>query len=93
MLRQDPPLYAMLSNTTAVIRDNKIIIITDYPEFKNTLLEDNRFTVLDKAIQEVTGRRIRAAVRCTAAQPAPAQENNPLKNFTDKIDEFKNNNF
>lgn len=93
VLRQDPPLYAMLSNTTAVIRDNKIIIITDYPEFKNTLLEDNRFTVLDKAIQEVTGRRIRAAVRCTAAQPAPAQENNPLKNFTDKIDEFKNNNF
>jgi DNA polymerase III subunit gamma/tau len=88
VLSYDPPLFGILSTTSAVIRNNKIIILTDNPDLKKYLIENKRYETLDKSIQEVTGRHISAAIKVTGEIQKPTANKSPLEGFIAKAEEF-----
>ncbi len=88
VLSYDPPLFGILSTTDAKIKNNKIVIYTDNPDLKRYLLENKRYETLDKSIQEVTGRHIRAAISVTGEKPKPSANKSPLEGFISKANEF-----
>ena len=91
VLNYDPPLYGVLANTTALIRDNKLVIVTDNSTLKAFIIENERYKSLYKAIEEVTGTKIKVSVKCTATEPK-APSLNPLQSIISKVDEFNNGN-
>ena len=88
VLSYDPPLFGILSTTSAIIRNNKIIILTDNPDLKKYLIENKRYETLDKSIQEVTGRHISAAIKVTGEIQKPTANKSPLEGFIAKAEEF-----
>ena len=88
VLSYDPPLFGILSTTDAIIRNNKIVILTNNSDLKKYLIENKRYETLDKSIQEVTGRHISAAIKVTGEVQKSTANKSPLEGFIAKAEEF-----
>ena len=82
------PLFGILSTTNAIIRNNKIVILTDNPDLKKYLVEDEKYKDLHRAIQEVTGRQIKVGISLIGETQKPTVNRSPLEGFLAKTEEF-----
>ncbi len=80
--KQSPPLYGVLTDSTAMIDGDQLIIITDNDLFSSLVRSDGNKTVLLNAVQAVLGRpmRIRRG-RPTANSTSEQQPADPLTAF------------
>ncbi len=71
-----PPLFGVLADSTALLKEGKLIICTDNALFKELFLRDNNKQLLMDAIRSTTGMTYRIGLRRTVA--VPKQEVDPL---------------
>ncbi len=92
----DMALFAVLSQTDAIIKNGKIIILTNNPGLKEYILKNNYASALKNAITDVTGREMKAAISVTGGNNKPAGESDkpkddsPLSGLLSKINDFNN---
>ncbi len=72
------PLFGVLCGSTAVLKDNMLLICTDNALFKELFLRDNNKELLMEAIKTVTGSPMRVGLRRTVSAAA-AQPQDPLQ--------------
>ncbi len=88
-IKYNPPLYAMLGDTSAVIEKGKLIILTENSSLAPFLLEMSRFEDLKKAIIDVTGSVMKATIRRVSHQKQENESTSPiLEAFKQKVKEF-----
>ena len=78
-----PPLYGVLAGSSALLRGDAVIILTDNEMLRTLVASDGNKAVLAGAIRAVTGRKYRVGIR-KPEEPkmaAPADENDPLTGF------------
>ena len=76
-LRQScPPLYGVLSDSTALLKDGALVICTENVLFTQLLKDEGNKRMLAAAIQQVTGTTYRMKLRRTQQVQKP--ENDPL---------------
>ncbi len=71
-----PPLYGVLADSSAVLKDGKIIICTDNVLFKELLKDSDNQKLLTEAVQKGTGTSYRLGLRRTHV--VAKQEADPL---------------
>ena len=75
-----PPLYGVLSGSTAVMRGDYVLIETANEMFKSLVARDGNKAVLVNAIRGVTGHNYRIGIKKKKESGKPA-ENDPLETF------------
>ncbi|MBQ8763286.1 MAG: DNA polymerase III subunit gamma/tau [Clostridia bacterium] len=84
----DIPLFGILANSTAVIKNGRVLICSENPTLFDFICTDTHSKELARAVFEVMGRRMKIAV----ANPEKAKtEKSPLENLKNKINKFNNN--
>ncbi len=74
------PLFGALVGSEAVLRGDRLLIVTDNEMFRGLVSQDNNKQKLLSAVRAVTGRNLRIGLRkATAAAPAAAAD--PLTAF------------
>ena len=66
--KQSPPLYGVLSDSTALIDGEKLVVVTDNDMFIPLVKTDGNKAVLMNAVQAVVGRPMRISRRRATAQ-------------------------
>ncbi len=77
---QSPPLYGVLTDSTALLDGDQLIILTDNELFGALVRSDGNKTVLMAAVQAVVGRPMRIK-RGRPTQAAAAESTDPLTAF------------
>ena len=83
LAEQSPPLHGVLLGSSAVLRDDFVLISTDNAMFRTLVTSDGNRQKLVDAIKNVTGRVYRIGMKKTAkpvATPA-AEDDSPLSAF------------
>ncbi len=84
----DIPLFGILANTTAMIKNGRVVICSDNPTLFDFICSDTHSKDLARAVYEVLGRRMKIAV----SNPEKAKaEKSPLEDLKNKINKFNNN--
>ncbi len=84
----DIPLFGIMANTTAMIRNGRVVISSDNPTLFDFICTDTHSKELARAVFEVLGRRMKIAV----SNPEKAKaEKSPLEDLKNKINKFNNN--
>ncbi len=84
----DIPLFGIMANTTAVIKNGRVVISSDNPTLFDFICTDTHSKELAKAVYEVLGRKMKIAV----SNPEKAKaEKSPLEDLKNKINKFNNN--
>jgi len=88
----DMALFAVLSETSAIIKNGKIVIQTSNAGLKDYIVSNNYASALKKSITDITGREMKAAVAVTGAEekPEPDKDESPLSGLLSKINDFNN---
>ncbi len=88
----DMALYAMLAETSALIKNGKIIIQTSNAGLKDYIISNNYAPALKNSIIDITGREMKAAVSVTGAEEKTQQkkDDSPLSGLISKINDFNN---
>lgn len=90
IMKYNMPLYSVLVSTTAILRNGKIIIMTDNPTLKAFIVNNNYAQDLKRAIIEVTGKEMKAAISIVGEKSEQENKpNTPLDTLKNKINEFK----
>ena len=84
----DIPLFGIMANTTASIKNGRVIIMSDNPTLFDFICSDTHSKDLARAVYEVLGRRMKIGV--STPEKAKA-EKNPLEDLKNKINKFNNN--
>ena len=84
----DIPLFGIMANTTASIKNGRVIIMSDNPTLFDFICSDTHSKDLARAVYEVLGRRMKIGV--STPEKAKA-EKNPLEDLKSKINKFNNN--
>jgi len=72
------PLFSVLQNSTAMINDTHVTILTDHPLFFELVKGGSNKTALAAAIADVTGQRLRIRAGAPKAPTADAPPADPL---------------
>ncbi len=84
----DIPLFGIMANTTAMIKNGRVVICSDNPTLFDFICTDTHSKELARAVYEVLGRRMKIAV----SNPEKAKaEKSPLEDLRNKINNFNNN--
>ncbi len=84
----DIPLFGIMANTTAMIKNGRVVISSDNPTLFDFICTDTHSKELARAVYEVMGRRMKIAV----SNPEKAKaEKSPLEDLKNKINKFNNN--
>ncbi len=88
----DMPLYSVLYETSAIIKNGKIVIQTSNAGLKEYIVSNNYASALKQSIIDITGREMKAAVAVTGAEEKSEQkeDNSPLNGLLSKINNFNN---
>ena len=90
IMKYNMPLYSVLVSTTAILRNGKIIIMTDNPTLKAFIVNNNYAQDLKRAIIEVTGKEMKAAISIVGEKSKQENKpNTPLDTLKNKINELK----
>ena len=89
----DMALFAVLSETSAIYKNGKIVILTTNASLKEYIVSNNYASSLKNAIIDVTGKEMKAAISVTNAEipkkePEKEDETSPLGALISKINEF-----
>ena len=90
----DMALFAVLSATDAIIKNGKIVILTNNAGLKEYILKNNYASALKNSITDITGRGMKAAISVigseqkTETKPDENTDSSPLSNLLNKIKEF-----
>ncbi len=85
----DIPLYGIMANSTAVIRNGRVLIQSENPTLFDFICTDTHSKELARAIFEVLGKRMKIAVSSPEKTKAATS---PLENLVGKINKFNSNN-
>ena len=82
----------MLAETSALIKNGKIIIQTSNAGLKDYIISNNYAPALKNSIIDITGREMKAAVSVTGAEEKTEQkkDDSPLSGLISKINDFNN---
>ncbi|MBR3818451.1 MAG: DNA polymerase III subunit gamma/tau [Clostridia bacterium] len=84
----DIPLFGIMANTTAVIKNGRVVISSNNPTLFDFICTDTHSKELARAVYEVMGRKMKIAV----SNPEKAKaEKSPLEDLKNKINKFNNN--
>ena len=84
----DIPLFGIMANTTAMIKNGRVVICSDNPTLFDFICTDTHSKELARAVYEVMGRKMKIAV----SNPEKAKaEKSPLEDLRNKINNFNNN--
>ncbi|MBR3781013.1 MAG: DNA polymerase III subunit gamma/tau [Clostridia bacterium] len=84
----DIPLFGIMANTTAMIKNGRVVISSDNPTLFDFICTDTHSKELARAVYEVMGRKMKIAV----SNPEKAKaEKSPLEDLKNKINKFNNN--
>ncbi len=86
--KYDIPLFGIMANSTAVIKNGRVIINSDNPTLFDFICTDTHSRELSRAIYDVLGQKMKIAV---SNSEKPKTEVNPLDNLKNKINNFNNN--
>lgn len=84
----DIPLFGILANSSASIKNGRIIIHSENPTLFDFICTDTHSKELAKAVFEVMGRRMKIAV---SNNEKPKTATSPLENLKAKINNFNSN--
>lgn len=86
--KYDIPLYGIMANSTAVIKNGRVIINSDNPTLFDFICTDTHSRELSRSIYEVLGQKMKIAV---STNEKAKEETSPLENLKNKINKFNNN--
>ena len=84
----DIPLFGIMANSTASIKNGRLVIHSDNPTLFDFICTDTHSKELAKAVFEVVGRKMKIAV---SNNEKPKAATSPLENLKAKINNFNNN--
>ena len=84
----DIPLFGIMANSTASIKNGRLVIHSDNPTLFDFICTDTHSKELSRAVYEVMGRKMKIAVSNTEKAKAATS---PLENLKAKINNFNNN--
>ena len=88
IMKYDIPLFGILANSKASIKNGRVIIHSDNPTLFDFICTDTHSKELARAVYEVVGRKMKIAV---SNNEKPKTEKSPLENLKAKINQFNNN--
>ncbi len=88
IMRYDIPLFGIMANSTASIKNGRVVIHSDNPTLFDFICTDTHSKELARAVYEVVGRKMKIAVSNTEKSKAATS---PLENLKAKINNFNNN--
>ncbi len=86
--KYDIPLFGIMADSTAVIKNGRVIINSSNPTLFDFICTDTHSRELSRAIYDVLGQKMKIAV---SNSEKPKAETNPLENLKNKIKSFNNN--
>ena len=89
LMKYDMPLFGVLANSKASIRNGRIIIHSSNTTLFDFICSDTHSKELSRAVYEVMGRKMKIAV---SNNEKPKTEKSPLENLKAKINNFNSNN-
>ena len=84
----DIPLFGIMANTTAMIKNGRVVICSDNPTLFDFICSDTHSKDLARAVYEVLGRKMKIGV---STPEKSKTEKNPLEDLKSKINKFNNN--
>ena len=84
----DIPLYGILANSNAEIKNGRVIINSDNPTLFDFICTDTHSKELARAVYKVIGKRMKIAV--ANKEKPKAQAESPLEELKKKINDFNN---
>ncbi len=84
----DIPLFGIMANSSASIKNGRIVIHSDNPTLFDFICTDTHSKELARAVYEVVGRKMKIAVSNTEKAKATTS---PLENLKAKINNFNGN--
>ncbi len=89
LMKYDIPLFGILANSKASIKNGRVIIHSDNPTLFDFICTDTHSKELARAVYEVMGRKMKIAV---SNNEKPKADKSPLENLKSKINQFNSNN-
>ena len=89
LMKYDIPLFGILSNSGASIKNGRVIIHSDNSTLFDFICTDTHSKELARAVYEVMGRKMKIAV---SNNEKPKTDKSPLENLKAKINNFNSNN-
>lgn len=89
IMKYDMPLFGILSNSGASIKNGRVIIHSDNSTLYDFICTDTHSKELARAVYEVMGRKMKIAV---SNSEKPKTDKSPLENLKAKINNFNSNN-
>ncbi len=86
--KYDIPLFGIMANSTAVIKNGRVIINSENPTLYDFICSDTHSRELSRAIFDVLGQKMKIAVSNTEKAKAATS---PLEDLKNKINNFNNN--
>lgn len=86
--RYDIPLFGIMANSSAFIRNGRVIINSDNPTLFDFICTDTHSRELSRAIYDVLGRKMKIAV---SNNEKPKESTSPLEDLKNKIKQFNSN--
>ena len=74
LAESSPPLYGVLSETTAIERDDFVLVCTGNDLFKTLVSRDGNRAILVGAIRQVTGKTYRIGIRRPTSAPVATED-------------------
>ena len=85
IMRYDIPLYGIMANSTATIKNGRVVIHSDNPTLFDFICTDTHSKELARAVYEVVGKKMKIAV---SNNEKPKAATSPLENLKSKINTF-----
>ncbi len=85
IMRYDIPLYGIMANSTATIKNGRVVIHSDNPTLFDFICTDTHSKELARAVYEVVGKKMKIAV---SNNEKPKAATSPLENLKNKINTF-----
>ncbi len=85
IMRYDIPLYGIMANSTATIKNGRVVIHSENPTLFDFICTDTHSKELARAVYEVVGKRMKIAV---SNSEKPKAATSPLENLKNKINTF-----
>lgn len=88
IMRYDIPLFGIMANSTATIKNGRVVIHSDNPTLFDFICTDTHSKELARAVYEVVGKKMKIAV---SNNEKPKAATSPLENLKSKINNFNSN--
>ena len=85
IMKYDIPLFGIMANSTATIKNGRVVIHSDNPTLFDFICTDTHSKELARAVYEVVGKKMKIAV---SNNEKPKAATSPLENLKSKINTF-----